>query len=158
MYCKSSRRSSRGGRLPTAFSLVEMMVVLVIIGMLAGIVTLNVRYFITQGKQKAAKVQITVFVQALDSFYNVHGRYPTSEEGLAILAARSDLLSEPLLKQIPNDPWGHAYQYNQPGRTEPFEVVCFGADGREGGEGPDVDLSSSDGIGATEKGATRAGP
>ena len=81
---------------------------------------------------------------ALDSYYSVYGHYPSNEEGLAILARKTEKLPEPLLKQMPIDPWHHPYQYNQPGRNAAYEVICYGADGREGGENEDVDIVSWD--------------
>lgn len=127
-----------------AFSLVEIMVVLVIIGLLAGVVTINVRHFMIKGKQNTARMEISNICQAVESFYATFGRYPSNEEGLAVLTQTSDKLPEKLLNQMPSDPWDKAYQYNQPGRSEPYEVICFGADGREGGEGADGDIVSWD--------------
>lgn len=127
-----------------AFSLVEVLVVLVIIGLLAGIVTVNVRGYLTRGKQDAAKTQISVFKQALETFYTGQNRYPTNDEGLQVLTQRSAAINESLMDAIPRDPWGNAYQYIQPGRNGPYEVISFGADGREGGDTDtaDADISS----------------
>ena len=127
---------------PTAFSLIEMMAVLVLIGLLAGLVIVNVRPLMVRGKQDAARGQISNFASALESFHGFYGRYPTSDEGLALMTQKSAKLSEPLLRSVPLDPWGHAYQYNSPGRTEPYEVISYGADGREGGTGADADIES----------------
>lgn len=127
-----------------AFSLIEFTVVLALIGLLAGIVTVNVRHHLVRGKQNAARAEIATIRDALESFYTVVGRYPDNDEGLAILSQSTEQLPEPLLQQKPLDPWGRAYQYNQPGRDEPYEVICFGADGREGGEGADADVVSWD--------------
>ncbi len=134
--------SFRGEPLP-GFSLIEMTAVLALMAILAGIVTLNVRHHLITGKQNAARAEVATIVDALEGFYSAYGRYPTNEEGLAGLTQRTDKVSEPLLKSLPIDPWGHPYQYNQPGRNgEPYEVVCFGADGREGGEGANADIDS----------------
>lgn len=124
------------------FSLVEIMVVIVIIGLLAGVVTVNVRSYITKAKRNTARQEIATIVQALNSFYAEYGRYPTNEEGLEALAKPSEKLPEPLLDGELVDPWGQAYQYNAPGPNGPFEVVSYGGDGREGGEGVDADVSS----------------
>jgi general secretion pathway protein G len=130
-------------RLPRGFSLIEMTAVLALMAILAGIVTVNVRHHLIVGKQNAAKTELSTISDALEAYYSQYGRYPTNEEGLAVLSQRTDKLPEPLLKQAPLDPWGHPYQYNRPGRNgEPYEVVCFGADGREGGEGADADIYS----------------
>lgn len=138
--CTKERGPRRAG-----FSLIEMTAVLALMAVLAAIVTVNVRHHLIKGKQNAARAEIATICDALEAYYSSFGRYPSSDEGLAVLYRRSDKMPEPLLKQSPVDPWGHPYQYNQPGRNgEPYEVVCFGADGREGGEGADADIFSWD--------------
>jgi len=137
--CSDRRCRPRAG-----FSLIEFTVVLALIGMLAGIVTISVRPMLTRGKQNAARAEIAAIRQALDQFYSVYGRYPSNDEGLDVLRKPTERIPEPLLTQEPKDPWSHAYQYNEPGRTEPYEVICFGADGREGGTGADMDIVSWD--------------
>ena len=134
--CNENRQISRG------FTLIELMVVLALIGLLASIVTINVRAHMIRGKQNAARAEISTVCSALESYYTIMGRYPTTDEGLAALAQKSDKISEPLLNNVPVDPWGHPYVYNQPGRSQPYEVICLGADGREGGEGADSDIQS----------------
>ena len=125
------------------FSLIEMTAVLALMAMLAGIVTLSVRRHLIQGKQDAARAEMAAISDALESFYTANGRYPSAEEGIAVLAQKTDKEPEPLLKHMPVDPWGHPYQYNLPGRNgEPYEVVCFGADGKEGGDGANADIYS----------------
>jgi len=136
MSCNRRRARHR------AFSLVEIMVVIVIIGLLAGMVSLNVRGYLNKAKQNTARQEIATLCQALETFYAAYGRYPTNEEGLACLAKASEKLPEPLINNEPVDPWGRPYQYNSPGSTNPFEVICYGADGREGGSGADADVSS----------------
>ena len=113
------------------------MVVLVIIGLLAGLVTINVRGSLNRAHQDAARAEIAEVSRALELFYNYHQRYPTNEEGLAILTQATERVDEPLLNRLPTDPWGRPYQYNRPGREGPYEVFTLGADGREGGEGVD---------------------
>jgi general secretion pathway protein G len=110
----------------------------------AGIVTVSVRPLMLRGKQNAARAEVGNIAQALEAYYGVYGQYPTNEQGLAVLRRKTDKLPEPLLTQDPIDPWGHAYQYNAPGRDGPYEVICFGADGREGGSGADKDIGSWD--------------
>ncbi|MFA6135168.1 MAG: type II secretion system major pseudopilin GspG [Phycisphaerae bacterium] len=129
-------------RRQAAFSLVEIMVVIVIIGLLASVVTLNVRGYLNKAKANTARQEIATVVQALETFYATYGRYPTNEEGIEVLTKPGEKLPEQLLKSVPVDPWGHPYQYNCPGRTGPFEVICYGSDGREGGTGIDTDISS----------------
>ena len=136
----SSRRGLGGGpvghgRVRRAFSLVEIMIVIVIIGLLAGVVTINVRHYLTKAKQNTARQGIATIVQALDSYWAVYNRYPTNEEGLAVLAKPSDKMPEPLLKCEPVDPWGRPFVYNSPGPSGPYQVICLGPEGREGAEG-----------------------
>jgi general secretion pathway protein G len=135
---------SRESRRHAAFTLVELMVVIVIIGLLAGAATIVARSYLIPSKQNVAKLEIANIAQALESFYAAHDRYPTNEEGLDALTKPSDKLVSGLLSKIPNDPWGHAYQYNEPGKNGPYDVVSFGADGREGGSGADQDIVSSE--------------
>ena len=135
-----SRPKRRPG--PRGFSLVEIMIVIVIIGLLAGVVTINVRSYLTKAKQNTARQEIATVVHALSAFYATYGRYPTNEEGLGILKTASEKIPEPLLEGKLTDPWGQPYQYNAPGSNGPFEVICYGADGREGGDGVDADISS----------------
>ena len=133
------RRFSRRG-----FSLIEFTVVLALIGLLAGVVTVNVRHHLIRGKQNAVRAEIAAVRDAVEGYYTVVGRYPSNEEGLSALTEASEQIAEPLLQQRPIDPWGRPYQYNQPGRSEPYEIICFGADGREGGDGADADIVSWD--------------
>lgn len=132
----------RGG-----FSLVEMMVVLVLVGLLASVVTVNVRGLMIKGKQNAARAQIRQFVNGLNDYYMSNGQYPSNDQGLGVLVERDEKTNERIIDSqiIPKDPWGNDYQYNAPGRdNEPYEVICFGADGRSGGEGADRDIASFD--------------
>jgi general secretion pathway protein G len=124
------------------FTLVELMVVIVIIGLLAAAVSMGVRSYLVKGKQNVAKMEIANICQALDTYYAAHDAYPSNEEGIEILTRPSSQFVDGLLTKMPRDPWGNAYQYNQPGRTRPYEVICFGADAREGGTGADMDISS----------------
>ena len=137
MYCRRTCTVDRA-----AFTLVEVMIVIVIIGLLAGIVTVNVRSYLTKAKQNTARHEIATIVHAMETFYGTYGRYPTNDEGIAILTRPSEKLPEPLLNGKPVDPWGGPYQYNCPGSSGPYELICFGADGREGGDGVDADISS----------------
>jgi general secretion pathway protein G len=131
--------------------LIEFLAVLALMAIVAGIVTLSVRPLMLRGKQDAAKTEISNISNALEAYFGIYGRYPTNEEGLGVLRRKSEKISEPLLTQEPVDPWGHAYQYNAPGRDGPYEVICFGADGREGGSGADKDIVSWDLKGAEKK-------
>jgi general secretion pathway protein G len=127
-----------------AFSLVELMVVIVIIGLLSGVVTVSVRSYLVRGKQTVARMEIAKIAQAIDTFYSHFDRYPTNEEGLAILTEKSDSFPDGLLNKVPTDPWGNGYEYNYPGQSSPYELVSYGADHREGGTGADADLTNTD--------------
>jgi len=111
------------------------MVVIVIIALLAGIVGINVKSYRDKASQKKARADIAVYVTAIKSFYADKGRYPTASEGLAILAPE-------YIDQVSLDPWGNAYQFEVPGAGGAFDIICFGGDGAEGGEGIDQDLTN----------------
>jgi general secretion pathway protein G len=133
------KRHARAG-----FSLVEIMVVLVIIGLLAAAVTVNVRSYLIRAKRSTATMEITAICDALDTYYATFDRFPTNDQGLGVLSKPSEKLPEPLLKQAPIDPWGNPYIYNCPGRQGTYEVISYGADGREGGNSADADVNSWD--------------
>jgi general secretion pathway protein G len=123
---------------------VELMVVIVIIGLLSGVVTVSVRSYLVRGKQTVARMEIAKVAQAIDTFYSHFDRYPTNEEGLAILVEKSDAFPDGLLNKLPTDPWGRPYEYNYPGQDAPYDLVSYGADHQEGGTGADADLTNSD--------------
>ncbi len=127
------------------FTLLELLVVMVIIGLLAGFVA--PRYFAQVGKSraKAASAQIDALDKALEQFRLDVGRLPTTEEGLAALNAAPAGMTGwegPYLKKlVPADPWGHPYIYLQPGTHQnDFDLASFGRDGQAGGSGEDADL------------------
>lgn len=129
------------------FTLMELLLVLVIVGLLAALVGPTLYQRIKPAKEAAARMQIENFGAALDSFLVDVGRYPSTQEGLAALRTRptgvSDKWNGPYLKkELPADPWGHAYAYRAPGRSGGYEIISFGADGREGGEGENADITS----------------
>ena len=134
----------RRRRRQAGFSLIEFLAVLALMAIVAGIVTVSVRPLMLKGKQDAAKAEVSNICNALEAYFSVHGRFPGNEEGLTALRKKDERITEPLLTQDPIDPWGRPYQYNAPGRQGPYEVICFGADGREGGSGADRDIVSWD--------------
>ena len=142
MFFKRGLDGAPRHRQSSGFTLVELLVVMVIIGMLASLVVFKTRSYLIASKRNAAKAEIAKIVQAVESFYAAHDRYPTNDEGLEILASGTDVFPDGLLNKVPSDPWSNPYQYNSPGQSSPFEVICLGADGREGGEQAAGDISS----------------
>ncbi|HXW68537.1 MAG TPA: type II secretion system major pseudopilin GspG [Dissulfurispiraceae bacterium] len=127
------------------FTLVELLVVLVILGLLAALVGPQLFPKLGKGKQSAAKAQIELFGQSLDQFRLDVGRYPTTQEGLAALVTNPgiDKWEGPYLKKgLPNDPWGRPYIYTCPGTHGEYDIVSYGRDGQPGGEGEDRDVVS----------------
>ncbi|MEQ1560572.1 MAG: type II secretion system major pseudopilin GspG [Methyloglobulus sp.] len=131
----------------TGFTLLELLVVLGIIAMLAGLVGPQVMKHMGESKVKAAKVQIEDLAQTLDMYKLDVGSYPTSEQGLNALIESPDGAQRwngPYLRKakVPLDPWNNEYKYTSPGEHGKFDVMSMGADGKEGGEGEDKDLAS----------------
>ena len=143
---KIDRCTRLAGRsqMSAGFTLVELMVVIAILALLASIVGVSVKTFLTKSKQNIAKIEIGKFSQALDTFYTSFDRYPTNEEGLQALTEHTDEFTEGLLPFLPKDPWGTAYEYRSPGATQAYEIISFGADKRQGGDGADRDITSMD--------------
>ena len=127
---------------PNAFSLVELIVVMVIIGLLSSLVAVQTRSYLIASKQNAARAEISRIVSALDLFYADQSRYPTNEEGLVVLTQGTENFADGFLKKLTADPWGNPYEYFNPGSESKYEIVSLGGDGREGGEGGDKDISS----------------
>jgi len=134
-------------RKQSGFTLLELLVVLGIIAMLAGLVGPQVMKHMAESKIKAAKVQIEDLAQTLDMYKLDVGSYPTSEQGLNALIESPDGAQRwngPYLRKskVPLDPWNNEYKYSSPGEHGKFDIVSMGADGNEGGEGEDKDLNS----------------
>ncbi len=115
------------------FTLLELLVVIVIIGLLAGYVA--PRYFSQVGKSETqvARAQIDALEKALDQYRLDNRRYPSAEEGLSAIGPY-------LKKALPNDPWGRPYVYRVPGQRGEYEVFSYGRDGKAGGTGEDADI------------------
>lgn len=120
------------------------MVVVVILGVLATIVTLSVNDYLIKGKQNAARAEIAQIASALELFFTEFDRYPDNDEGLALLKQSSATHPHGILQGDLLDPWGHAYIYVHPGLHGAFDVCSYGANGQEGGTGADTDLCSWD--------------
>lgn len=129
------------------FTLLELLVVLGIIAMLAGIVGPQVMKHMGASKTKAARVQIEDLAASLDMYKLDEGRYPTAQQGLAALVERpaeAKRWNGPYLRKdkIPQDPWNQDYHYVFPGQHGKFDLFSYGADEKEGGEGEDQDINS----------------
>ena len=130
---------------PSGFTLLELLIVLVIIGMLAGFVA--PRFFAQLGRseRKVAAAQIESFAKALDQYRLDTGHYPSTEQGLAALNTRP--ANEPkwggpyLEKTVPADPWGHPYVYRSPGEKGDYDVISYAKDGQPGGTDDAADIT-----------------
>jgi len=130
------------------FTLVELLVVLAIIGLIAGIVAPQVLRYLGAAKVDTAKAQIKNFESALELFYIDTGNYPTTDQGLAALASRpadGAPWNGPYIKNSGTflDPWGTPYQYSSPAQSKPFEIISLGKDKKPGGREQDADLLSN---------------
>lgn len=135
-------------KLQRGFTLIEIMVVVVIIGILIGLIAPNILGRVDQAKVTAAKADIATLEQALDMYKLDNQTYPSTDQGLKALVQKPTGSPVPrkwnpagyLKKGLPVDPWGNPYQYISPGANGPYDLYSFGADGRAGGEGYDADI------------------
>jgi general secretion pathway protein G len=139
---RAQPRASQAG-----FTLIEMLVVLVIIGLVMGLVGPRVLNYLSDARTKAARLQIEAFSNSLDLFYLDVGRYPTTQEGLGALIRRpagTDTWNGPYVKSgaVPSDPWRNSYVYAAPGAHGAYDLMSYGSDGHEGGEGSAADITS----------------
>ena len=130
------------------FSLIELLIVMVIMGLLAALVGPRMFGKVGKSKQNAARSQMALFETALDTYRLDVGKYPSAEQGLQALRTKpsdEEKWDGPYLpKSVPKDPWGHPYVYSRTDNGE-VEMISLGADGTEGGEGEDKDISSREG-------------
>jgi general secretion pathway protein G len=133
----------------SGFTLVELMVVIVIIGLLTTIVVINVLPSQDKARVEKAKADIALIEQALEMYRLDNLNYPATGDGLQALVNPPPSLAQGgryraggYLKRLPEDPWGHAYQYASPGQHGTFDVFSLGADGQTGGEGDNADLGN----------------
>lgn len=131
------------------FTLIEVMVVIVILGILSALVVPNILHKAGDARIAAAKSDLAAIGQALDMYKLDNSTYPTSDQGLEALVHKPSGTPEPrnwnpngYLKKLPEDPWHREYLYASPADGAPYEIRTLGADGREGGEGEDQDLTS----------------
>lgn len=141
---KKRRRARQAG-----FTLVEMMVVIVILGLLATVVAINVLPNQEKAMKGKARADVSVLEQALEGYRLDNFSFPTTEQGLQALVAPPAGLTQVdryreggYVRRLPKDPWGNPYQYRAPGAHGAIDVYSFGADGREGGEGKDADIGN----------------
>ena len=127
------------------FSLIELLIVMVIMGLLAALVGPRMFGKVGKSKQNAARSQMALFETALDTYRLDVGKYPSTEQGLQALRTKpsdEEKWDGPYLpKSVPKDPWGHPYIYRRTDNGE-VEMISLGANGTEGGEGEDKDISS----------------
>ena len=141
-FARFARRPRSAG-----FTLIELMVVLVIIGVLGALIVPNLMDRADDARATAARIDVNSIMNALKRYKIDNLRYPTAEQGLQALVARPSAPPAPpnwrgYLEKLPNDPWGMPYQYLNPGIRGEMDVMNFGADGKSGGEGRDADIGS----------------
>jgi len=131
------------------FTLIEVMVVIVIIGLLATVVMINVLPSQDRAMKEKARADVAVLEQAIETYRLEIMAFPTTAEGLSALTAPPAGLARPdryrdggYIRRLPQDPWGNPYQYAYPGEHGRFDVYSLGADGAKGGEGDDADIGN----------------
>ena len=140
----------RPAQLRAGFTLIEILVVIVVIAILASLVAPNIFQHVGAAKSATAKSQIEMLGAALDAYRLDNGTYPTTQQGLGALWEKPSMdppanwRAPYLRKQVPLDPWGHAYVYQFPGQQnlQGYDLISYGADGKPGGEGEDADIAS----------------
>ncbi len=136
-FAPGRKLRTRKRKAEEGFTLVELMVVIVIIGLLATVVVINVMPATDRAAVTKARADIATLEQGVEMYRLTNMRYPSGTEGLQALVAGNHI------RNLPQDPWGQPYRYAAPGRQgRPFEIMSYGADGREGGEGNDADIGS----------------
>ncbi|MFO1462568.1 MAG: type II secretion system major pseudopilin GspG [bacterium] len=137
-------------RSQAGMTLIEIMVVVAIIGSIAALVTVNVLNYLDESKVETTKIQMKNIEGALDQYKRRHGTYPTTEQGLAALVSKPTTGKIPdnyppdgYLKAVPKDGWGNDYVYTSPGSAgHKIEIISYGGDGQEGGDGFDADITN----------------
>ncbi|CAB1370840.1 type II secretion system major pseudopilin GspG [Denitratisoma oestradiolicum] len=131
------------------FTLIEVMVVVVILGVLAALVVPRIMSRPDEARTAAARQDIATLSQALKLYKLDNKRYPSTDQGLAALVQKPSVSPIPdnwkadgYLERLPKDPWGQEYVYLQPGRHGEFDLISYGADGQSDGEGSDADITS----------------
>jgi general secretion pathway protein G len=138
-------RVDRRRRADAGFTLIELLVVLVILGLLAAVAGPRVVGYLGGARSDTARIQLAAFEQALDLYRLDVGRYPSTEEGLAVLVRQpggTNGWNGPYIdgQAVPADPWGHPYVYRMPGSNGPYDLYTLGADNRPGGTGENAPI------------------
>lgn len=133
----------------SGFTLIEIMVVIIILGILVGIIAPRLMEEPDKARVVKAQMQIESISTALKKYKLDHGDYPTTEQGLQALVEKPSIGKIPkkypdkgYITKVPKDPWGNDYIYISPGEHGDFDIICYGADGEEGGEGKNTDIRS----------------
>ncbi len=131
----------------SGFTLIEVMIVIVILGVLAALIVPKVMSRPDEARIVAARQDIATIMQALKLYRLDNRKYPTGEQGLAALVRKPEVEPLPInwksyVERLPQDPWGSPYQYLNPGLHSDVDVFSYGADGKAGGEGVDADIGS----------------
>jgi general secretion pathway protein G len=149
MLCNTPK--NRIEKRQTGFTLIEVMVVIVILGILSALIVPNIIHKAGDARVAAAKSDVAAIGQSLDMYKLDNSAYPTTDQGLEALVKKPSGSPEPrnwnpsgYLKKLPMDPWRHEYLYFSPAEGAAYEIRSLGADSREGGEGEDQDVSSLD--------------
>jgi len=146
---KNKRRGAARHQKQSGFTLIEIMVVIVILGVLAALIIPRVMSRPDEARVIAAKQDVSTIVQALKLYRLDNFSYPTNAQGLSALVKKPEMDPLPAnwktggyLDQLPKDPWGHDYQYINPGIHGEIDVFSYGADGVAGGEGVNADVGN----------------
>lgn len=146
---RRTRTKTATARGEDGFTLMEMLVVLVVIGLIAAVAVPQVMKLLESAKHKAARIQLETLGNSLNAYQLDMGGYPTTAQGLPVLwKAAGDLpdWNGPYVRREHQlvDPWGRPFIYRSPGTGDPYDLISLGADGKEGGRGDDADLSAAE--------------